>query len=361
MKMLMLIQRLTRSGAPKMFLWVASKLSEAGNDVHIITLNPQNKDTGKIEVPDGIRWSRLDLSPKKVLTQVKAIRKIIDTENPDCCLSFLLDANVTNTFACLGKKTKSVIAERNDPYQPGYYKLKIAKHLFRFSDGAVFQLTKARDFYTMLKAPTAVIPNPVIKSESKFDLPPFEERKNAVVNVSRIDFFQKRQDLLVKAFKYVHDKHPDWQLDLWGCVYKEEDGVKLKALIKELGLEDVVYLKGKTGTPLETISQYKIYGFSSDFEGIPNALIEPMTIGLPCVSTDCRPGGAALLIKDGVNGLLVPKSDEVALGNAINKLIESPDLCMKLGNKARKIVDEFSEDKIAKMWVDYIYSICAKK
>ena len=91
--------------------------------------------------------------------------------------------------------------------------------------------------------------------------------------------------------------------------------------------------EGKKDDILNEIKDSKLFVLTSDNEGIPNALAEAMSIGLPCISTDCTPGGARLLIEDGNNGLLVKKGDSIAISNAIISLIENPALCEKLGVK----------------------------
>lgn len=93
--------------------------------------------------------------------------------------------------------------------------------------------------------------------------------------------------------------------------------------------------------------------FASDFEGIPNALLEAMSIGLPCISTKCRPGGAELLIQDGINGLLVSTNDVDAMCDAMQKMTDGL-LADALGREAKRIKERFSEETIASMWCDYV-------
>ena len=86
---------------------------------------------------------------------------------------------------------------------------------------------------------------------------------------------------------------------------------------------------------------------TSNYEGMPNALLEAMAVGLPCISTDC-PTGPAEIIDNGINGILVPVDNEVALTKAIEKYIEIGETIAEIGKAARKTVqDNYSTDVIA--------------
>lgn len=105
---------------------------------------------------------------------------------------------------------------------------------------------------------------------------------------------------------------------------------------------------------LESVSMFVL---SSDYEGMPNALIEAMALGLPCVTTDCSGGGAKFLIKDGVNGLLVPVRDVEALANAIDRVLSNTEFAVKISKEAKKIIQRLSPNVIYDKWEECIKSI----
>ncbi len=344
----MLIKYLEYGGAFKMFLWVAKVLAQRGFDVTILTYLPNQTSV----VPDRVKLIEKDLSHSGFIGKTWQIRKAIKEQAPDICISFLLDANIYCILGCLGMKTKSLVCERNDPYKPHYYKLKLLKPLFAWADGSVFQLAKARDYYSNIKVPTAIIPNPIRENSVKVSKA-FLERENVISTLARIDLFQKRQDVLIKSFAVFYKKHPEYILKIWGDGPDKDESI-VKNLIKELKLEDSVVLAGVTDKSSEVIVDTKFFVLSSDFEGIPNALIEAMSAGLPCISTDCSPGGASLLIKDGINGLLVPIGSIEKLAEMMCWMVEHPKEADKLGQEAIKISEIFSEEKISEMWINYI-------
>lgn len=346
MKIFMLAKKLHYSGALKIFMWVAKALADRGHEVTVFTYMKNDIN----ELPANIRWIKADLEKAILWKKVSQTRQHIKECDADVSISFLLDANIINTLACIGLKTKSVICERNDPFKPHYYKLRLTKWIFRFADGAVFQLPLVAEYYSMVKGPTAVIPNPVVPVSEDIVLQPFEKREKVIASVGRLDVFQKRQDILFKAFAKFLGEHPDYTLKLYG---DGPDESKLRELAKTLGIQDKVVFAGVTSHVHQVLCQARFFVLASDFEGIPNALLEAMSIGLPCISTKCRPGGAELLIQDGINGLLVNTNDVGGMHEAMQKMTDGL-LADALGREAKKIKDRFSEDAIASLWCDYL-------
>ena len=218
--------------------------------------------------------------------------------------------------------------------------------------GAVFQLPKVAEYYSFIKGKTAVIPNPINKPDVK-ELLSFDKRNDEIVTVGRLDLSQKRHDVLIKAFDLFLKNHPLYRLTLYGGG-KEGDVNKLTALVTQLGIADKVNFAGSVSNPTERISKSKVFVLSSDFEGIPNALMEAMSIGLPCIATDCRPGGARMLIEDGENGFIVPKGDIFGLAEKMDFLATNPVLADNIGQEAMKITQRFAENKIIEMWENYL-------
>ena len=126
-----------------------------------------------------------------------------------------------------------------------------------------------------------------------------------------VDF--KNQLMLIRAFVKVHEKHPDYDLKIYGG--DSLDGTKelLEALIAERHAEGYVTLMGASDELEKVLNDAAVYAFSSDWEGLPNALLEAMALGLPIVATDCPCGGPRTVMQDGYNGLLVPIKDEDAM------------------------------------------------
>lgn len=353
----MLIRFLDYSGAPTMFMWVAEALYKRGHEVRICTWNTFRTD---IKMSEGIKWIDLTSEKNGIVNRVKRIREVIKDYDPDVSVSFQLDANIYNIIACRGLRTKSVVCERNDPYKPGYYKLKILKPLFRFADGAVFQLPKARDYYTNINSPTIIIPNPIV-SKTDIRCESYDKRMHIIAAHGRLDIFQKRQDVLIDAFAKLVKEYPDYQLQIFGSQWPgTNDEERLNNQITRLGLEGKALLMGVSKNPQQDIKDAMMWVSTSDFEGISNALMDAMAIGIPVVATDCSPGGAAFLIRDKENGLLVERGNAQAVYEGIKYVIEHPAEADEMGRKAVEIEKELDSEKIAKQWEDYLLTLCNK-
>ncbi len=336
-----------------MFRWVAEALNERGHNVTVCTFNTIRRD---VKLYDGIKWIDVTDDKKGMMGKISHIRSIIKEIKPNVSVSFLLDANVYNILACLGLKTKSVVCERNDPYRPSYYKLKILRPLFRYADGAVYQLPKVRDYYSNIKVPTTIIPNPIV-AKTDIRCESFDKRKHIIATHGRIEFSQKRQDILIEAFAKLIQDYPDYQLHIYGSQWPgTNDEERLAAMIKEYGLEGKAIMKGVSKNPQEDIKDAMAWVSTSDYEGISNAQMDAMAIGMPCVATDCSPGGAAFLIKDKENGLLVKRSDAQAVYEGLKYMIEHPQEADEMGRKALEIYKLLDRDVIAKQWEEYLIS-----
>lgn len=112
------------------------------------------------------------------------------------------------------------------------------------------------------------------------------------------------------------------------------------------------FLKGRSSDYNEIYGGASAFVLSSDFEGMPNTLLEAMAIGLPCISTDC-PTGPSDIIEDGKNGILVPTGDKNRLEQALEKLIEQNELRLSLSKAAKQtIIMNYTPEKITQRFIE---------
>lgn len=112
------------------------------------------------------------------------------------------------------------------------------------------------------------------------------------------------------------------------------------------------FLKGRSSDYNEIYGGASAFVLSSDFEGMPNTLLEAMAIGLPCISTDC-PTGPSDIIEDGKNGILVPTGDKNRLEQALENLIEQNELRLSLSKAAKQtIIMNYTPEKITQRFIE---------
>ena len=275
-------------------------------------------------------------------------------QNPDMTVIVFLQPSIPMVLlAAQGLPNKVIISERADPnrlMKKRYGKPFIEKYYTR-ADAAVFQTEDAKSVYPeAISKKGTVIFNPL-----KDNLPqPYRgERNKNITTFCRISN-QKNLPLLVEAFSQVHSKHPEYTLRIIGDAPNEEGREVLQAIDKQLdklNLEESVKLEQFMKNVHEAVIKDCMYVNSSDYEGISNAMLEAMAIGMPVVCTDCPIGGAKATINDGENGLLVPIQNAEALANAINRMIEEDGLSDKLSQNASKLRNEISLDSITDKWI----------
>ena len=135
---------------------------------------------------------------------------------------------------------------------------------------------------------------------------------------------------------------------------------QIRQMAESLGVSDRVDFKGLVRDIPNAIRKAKMFVMTSDYEGLPNALIEAMAVGLPCVSTDCSPGGAAELIESGVNGLIVPCGDAGSIASAICTLLNNTETAYQYGLEAQKIIEKLAPEVIYETWRQYIDNLIKK-
>jgi glycosyltransferase involved in cell wall biosynthesis len=227
----------------------------------------------------------------------------------------------------------------------------------RRADGVVFQTLEAKAWYSnsVGDASTVVIPNAV---NEDFIRPRYQgERRKEIVAAGRLTD-QKNFAMLLNAFSLITKKYPDYELIIYG---EGPNRQTLSEQARELGISNKVYFPGyslELGKKIEAASMFVL---SSDYEGMPNVLMEAMALGLPCVSTDCPCGGPRLLIQDGINGILVPVGNAEAMAEAMDKVLSNERFSVQLGQNASKIVERLCPNKIYHEWEQFFLRVLERR
>lgn len=287
------------------------------------------------------------------------LRRCIKKERPDIVVSFCNKANFRCAFAMLGMRTPLLVSVRNDPHKDyAPYKIPTAV-MERKASGCVFQTPDAMHcFSEKLQRKSRIIFNPLSESYLRpVDAPAAcVVRKKEIVTVGRISR-QKNQLLLLRAFRKLLQTYPDYEVKIYGEVQEQEIYEALERYIAENGLAGKVRFMGLTDSLREEIKDAAVFVLPSDYEGMPNALIEAMALGLPCVATDCPCGGAALLVQDKLSGRLIPAGDVQALREALTDILANPGEAERMGQNARQVLEKVHPDKVCDEWIRYISAL----
>ena len=359
-KILFYTHSLNKGGAEKVMLTVADRLN-AMDDYDVVIMT-DTVDQLEYDNKNGIR--RINISDEcptgSAIDRMRALRRNVKNEKPDILVAFMIPCAKRITFATVGLKCVIYSAIRSDPYFDHGEGLnrRILTWCAGRSAKIVCQTQYQAEFFSeKIGHKCVVISNPIFE---EFALKAKElkdktggtstDTRQKITATGRL-FDYKNHKLMIRAFKNIADKYSDTDVTIYGeGPYREE----LEEEIKHLELIGRVNLPGDSKQVAEDIYDSVMYVLPSDTEGLPNALMEAMALGLPVIATDCPCGGPKSLIEDGVNGILTPVGDVQAMTDAMDRLLGDDELREKIGRNAAKILETNSIDKIVKQWTEIL-------
>lgn len=353
MKCLFVAPGMLFGGAERVMSILANEWGKS--DIETMILVTETDAVSKYYLSDKVKMISCFEEKKRAkiphLVIIKRVREICKKWQPDVVISFYNDLCALTALAITGLNIPLIYSERNDPNRTNQRHVdrlyrKIVEHM---ASKIVFQTTGAQRCYPeSVQEKSTVILNPL--NTCGFPIHDFLNEKHEIVSVGRLEP-QKNQKLLIDAFALIANDFQEYQLIIYGegSLRKE-----LEDYIKAKGIQERVSLPGNQTNIQEHIKDASLFVLSSDYEGIPNALIEAMAIGLPCVSTDCSPGGARELIEDSVNGLITPCGDAKKLSDAMRIMLSNKAYAKACGMEALKIREKTDVKKLSEDWLQYI-------
>lgn len=350
-------------GAEKMIAFVANGMAKKGHTVSIInykSIKGSYIDKHKQFLEDSIAIHTFDSTKGRKISRFQKIlftKRIIKQFNADVMVCFTMYPSFVGKIVQMLTGIPSIMSERGNPYatiNKKNFNSLIELFVVNQSAGGVFQIKGASDFFsTRLQKKSTIIPNPIFIKD-KIEQVQFEQREKSIVSVGRLDNYQKRYDIMIKAFSLFSKNHPEWLLKLYGVGSDEQ---LIKNWCIENGVEDRVKFMGLSKQPMVDICNAGMFLITSDFEGISNSLLEAMAVGLPCVSTDSPPGGARMLIQNNSNGLLAEVGNHEKIAEAMAKFADDPNLAKQCGENAKLVVSRFDAERTLDKWESYIAEV----
>lgn len=271
-------------------------------------------------------------------------------------LSFLQPSIPLVLLAARGLPNNVVVSERADPYRllKKRYGYNFIKKYYQRADAVVFQTNDAKAAYPdNISAKGTVIFNPI---NNKLPEPYHGEREKYVTTFCRISR-QKNLPVLVQAFADFHKEFSDYRLKIIGEPQNNDDRAHLeetKALADKLGVTEYIDFMPFSSEVHNLIIHDAMYVNSSDYEGMSNAMLEAMAIGMPVVCTDCPIGGANAVIRNNENGILTEVGNAKEMCEAMKKIAGDKSFTNKLSKNAAQIRYELSLENTAKKWMELL-------
>lgn len=337
------VSSMGRGGAERVVSNLANYYAENGWKVYIIMLW---HNIVKYQLRKSV--TICDLSDENINVYLKIpslifkLRKIIKEISPLAVVSFVAQNSVLTGIAIKGLDVRFIPSERFDPsaVKRNAILRKAIAHTYKSSSLTVLQTKRAYNYFPKeVQKNSVVIYNPVsVKIIAQ------QNRKAEFVSAGRLEP-EKNHKMLIKAFARFSKNHQKYTLTIYG------DGSlrnELVELIGKLGMSDKVFLPGNVSDILNRESDAEAFILTSNREGMSNALMEAMALGLPCISTNCS--GSDELIANGKNGLLIPVEDEDALVEAMSFLADNRNDAERMGRTAREFSKCFSIENVIEQW-----------
>ena len=261
-------------------------------------------------------------------------------ERPDATISFLHRPDMLNILA--PSPGLRILSERNNPRMKDKVYFLNSRIMFTLADRVVFQSETVRNMFPeAIRRKGTVIPNPV-----EITCRATEPAGHKVAAVGRLHS-QKNFPLLIRAFLLFSENHPEHTLHVYG---EGDDIGKLRSLVHDLSLQEKVFFDGFQDDVHTAIRDAEMFVMSSDYEGMPNALLEALMMGLPCISTLFE-GASEFFSGEGSEAcLLTPVGDGQALSEAMSSLADDPVRRRNLARKGAEFAQKFSIDQVVPLW-----------
>ena len=360
-KYLFVTNSLSCGGAERVVSMLASGMAEKGYDVHLILYK---RVKNEYPISDKVK---LHLLPKRngenkinyYTRKLSIMRKMIYEISPDIIIPFLPDQVNHFFIASRFMKIPFISTVRNNPFLYPESKIMrlVGKMIALLSTGIFLQTDEQAEFFPKFaRKKIIVVPNPVSNALIECDY----QRRESIAEIATFGRLsaQKNQCLLIQAFAMVYKTNKSLRLSLYG---EGEEENNLKSLVKKLGIDDAVTFKGRVSNVADALMSTDLFILSSNYEGMPNALMEAMAVGLPCISTDC-PTGPSDLIQNKENGILIKSNEVGELASAIHYCVENPLFCQEAGRAAKKKVkEEFQVEIVVEKFIREINQIIKKR
>ena len=346
-----LVRKMESGGAERAAAALVSQFASLGHTATLFVLLGRTSFYTLHENVQVVYLQPNDASEKFGTVQRAAkLRKLLRNMHPDVLVGMSPFMSAYAAICSAGLHTAAVGTERANPFilYADRRTTLLRKITSLLCKGFVCQTEKALSFFpSSVRRKAAVIPNAVF-NPLVYDTSVPNEREKVITALGRLDH-NKGFDVLLRAFALIRAEMPDYTLTIYG---EGEERDALHALALQLNVAPYVSMPGNRSDAILQIARSSVFVLSSRSEGMPNALLEAMASGTPCVSSRCEIGPEEL-ISDGENGLLVPVEDAAALSDAVLRILRDDALSAFLSRHALSIRRTHDIGTITDQWLRY--------
>ena len=293
--------------------------------------------------------------------RIRALTDIVKEIAPDVMIPFLMPVTAYAFRVARKLGIKIIVSERNDPTvsPTDEYWRKERDYVFAHADGCVFQTSDALNYFAKRKlSKYAIIRNPIDLTGVRNDIVQAKDRSRRVVCVAKYEP-QKNLNFLLEVFAEFAKTHADYRLEVYGNDYHDRRPA-LQQRAEELGVADKVSLHSAQPNVMNVIYDARMFVLPSKYEGMPNALIESVSIGVPSIASDCPAYGARTIVKSGQNGWLLNVDDKEAFVDKMRQLADDDALADTFSAEGRKVRDKFDVNEVYATWRSFILEVIDK-
>lgn len=365
---MLLVSSLGGGGAERVIVELAAFLCDCGHRVTLATFTGEGEDAYELDprvqrLRSDIMWDSTTVIGRIVNTvrRLAIVRRTVRSAKPDVVISFIDMTNIRALGALIGTGIPVIVSERTDPrhHKIGRAWERLRVLTYPLAARVVVQTDGVREWAqrAIARARVVVIPN-AVRAFGATDAvrPASMPAGKVVVAMGRLNH-EKGFDRLLDAFAQAGLAARGWSLVILG---EGPNRQALTAQAAQLGIASQCLLPGRTRDPEAWLRHTDMFVLSSRYEGFPNVLVEAMQCGAPSVAFACDSGPSAI-VRDGVDGLLVPDGDVQALASTLARVADDAQLRARLSACAPSVVERFSREAVYRQWQTLCEDVIAER